>query len=289
MSEHKENKVMIETSKEIGKQGTEEIVPVVASTKAVSSKPSPKPKQELVKLSQTELETLDYTDFSTPARMYALGKTLAKSSMVPLNSADDVVVALMTGKELGLPFITSVSQIYPINGRPTLGVHLQKALCLTNGVIFEKIEDAVDIFTFAKADDSGKAVLVESVNSKGEVIKVPVILSEGTLQEQPPKSVKMKVDNRTTYLFTREIKMPSGKYKEVTAKGSFSLREAREAGLFDKDVWQKYWRRMLDARAFTNGTGEIADDIINGLKAPNEVDSNFYINDEGKEVPYIEV
>lgn len=219
------------------------------------------------KLTEDELSTLDYNDFSTPARMLALGQVLAKSQLVPLKKAEDVVVALMTGKELGLPFITSVSQIYPINGRPTLGVHIQKAILLKNGILIEKVEDAEPLYEF-----------VEIINEK------PSILFIGTLKEQPKDSRKKHIDTRTKYKFTRQLKQPDGSYKDMIAYGSFSLKEAAEAELTAKDVWVKYWRRMLDARAFTNGAREIADDLLLGIMTPNELDTNYYINNQGEEV-----
>tara|TARA_R110000796_G_scaffold61674_6_gene142639 strand:+ start:6063 stop:6902 length:840 start_codon:yes stop_codon:yes gene_type:complete len=228
---------------------------------------------------QSDLEALNYTEFDTPAKMMALGTVLVKSQLVPLKRPEDVVTALMTGKELGLPFITSISQIYPINGRPTLGVHIQKALCLQRGVTFQKTEDAVAIYIFVATDAEGKVKIED---------KKFIILGEGTFEEQPPNTKKKEITKRTTYEFSRLIKRPDGSWKEITAKGSFTLREAAEAELLDKDVWKKYWRRMLDARAFTNGVGEIADDITLGLRSPNELADNFYIDDSGKET-FIEV
>ena len=139
-------------------------------------------------LTETELRTLDYSDFSTPARMLALGKVLVRSQLVPLKKPEDVVVALMTGKELGLPFVTSVSQIYPINGRPTLGVHIQRALCLKQGITFEKIEDAESIYQFAKTDKEGKIVLED---------KKPVIVHVGTIKEQPDNTKQAEITKRT--------------------------------------------------------------------------------------------
>lgn len=242
------------------------------------------------KINSTELAKLDYTNFDTPARMLALADVLCQSKLVPLKSPQDVMTALMTGKELGLPFITSISQIYPINGRPTLGVHLKKALCIKNGVHFEKTEDAVSIYAFARANAEGKTVLVEKRGKDGSITKTPVIVSHGTIEEQPENTTKAEVDKRTTYKLSRMMKMADGKYKELTGYGSFTLSEAKEAELSEKDVWKKYWRRMLDARAFGNAVGEVADDVINGLKSPNELDpSGFYIDANGKEVPYIDI
>jgi len=237
----------------------------------VAKKSSPSPSKEVnslpAVLTQDELATLDYADFSTPARMLALGTVLAKSQLVPLKKPEDVVVALMTGKELGLPFVTSVTQIYPINGRPTLGVHIQKAILLNNGVTFMKIEDAIEIYSYVK-----------NVGDKFEEIL------QGTKDEQPADTKKKLIGFRTTYEFSREIKRPSGKYKEITAKSSFSTMEAATADLLDKDVWKKYYKRMLDARAFTIGAREIADDLLLGIYSPNEVSNDYYINDANEEV-----
>lgn len=222
-----------------------------------------------------ELSSLNYAEFDTPAKMIELGKVLCKSKLVPLKSAEDVAVALMTGKELGLPFITSVSQIYPISGRPTLGIHIQKALCIKAGIIFEKIEDAVSIYQFAQKDKEGKVV----IGGQG----LPVIVHTGTMQERPDNTAFNEITKRTTYKATRYIKIPTGEYKEVVAYGSFSLQEAQEADLFSKDVWIKYWKRMLDARALTNVIKEIASDITLGLYTPDELGASINISSDGVE------
>lgn len=258
------------SDKDLAKEGA-----VESTNIPTSPSPSLVPSSKTT-LTSEELATLDYTDFSTPARMLELGKVLAKSQLVPLKKPEDVVVALMTGKELGLPFVTSVSQIYPINGRPTLGVHIQRAILLKNNIIIQKTEDAVKLYEYVKLDKEGKVVLDNA--------KKPVVLSIGTLEEQPDNSAKRHIDTRTTYKFTREIKMPSGKYKEVTATGSFTLDEARQAELLDKDVWVKYWRRMLDARAFTIGSSEIADDLLLGLKPAEEMGADFIEDTDYTEV-----
>lgn len=284
MSEQSKNETLDETDKvqsaevvEVPKTGNGE------TTTSLVSEPDTQEKQESTSnlnvpttITSTDLQKLDYTDFSTPARMLALAEVLVKSQLVPLKKSQDVMTALMTGKELGLPFITSISQIYPINGRPTLGVHLKKALCIKHGVHFEKIEDAIPIYAFAKADAEGKTLLH---NNK------PIIIGKGTIEEQPENTTKAEIDKRTTYKLSRMMKMADGSYKELTGTGSFTISEAKEAELSEKDVWKKYWRRMLDARAFGNAVGEVADDVVNGLRSPSELDpDNFYINADGKEV-----
>jgi hypothetical protein len=234
-------------------------------------------------LTATELQALDYTDFSTPARMLTLADVLVGSSLVPLKKREDVVMALMTGKDLGLPFMASITQIYPISGRPTLGVHIQRAILLSNGVIAQKTEDAVSIYEFAELDAEGKAKTIQKNTTEG-LKPFPIIVGRGIASEQPPNTGKRKIDSRTTYVFTREIKMKSGNYKELQVTSSFTYGEAVEAKLTEKPVWQQYWRRMLDARAYTNGAREIADDLLLGIMSPSELSSNFYINEKGEEV-----
>lgn len=266
---NKEDKTVEEKKGEdnITKDSSNAIEVIKESSPSSLPKKTVKQKNVPQVLSKDELETLDYADFSTPARMLVLGEVLIKSALVPLKKKEDVVAALLTGKELGLPFITSVTNIYPIEGKPTLGVHIQKALILKSGIIFEKTEDAVAIYNFVQETDKG----IEQ-------------LGTGTLEEQPKGSKKKQIDTRTTYKFTRAIKKADGTYQDMTAKGSFSIRESVEAGLNDKANWKKYWRRMLDARAFTNGAREIADDILLGIMTPNELSNDFYVNDKGEEV-----
>ena len=104
------------------------------------------------------------------------------------------------------------------------------------------------------------------------------------------KRGKTIVGYKTTYEFTREIKMPSGKYRDQIITSSFTTQEAFEAELMEKTNWKRYWRRMLDARAFSTGAREIGDDFINGLMTPDELGANSYIDENGIEnISYEEV
>jgi len=211
-------------------------------------------------LSKEELVGLDYEDFSTPGRMLALANILVKGKMCPLKEPADVVIALMTGKELGIPFISSITQIYPINGTPTLGTHIQKGLALKNGIIYTRTRHYEAKYMFVKVDDNGKPVLVD---------KKPVIVSNGFLDEQPAGTKKKEIDRITEYRLTRELYIPTSRRISIMVQtGSFSLSEAKKAGLLEKDNWKFYPKDMLDARAFDRAMSEIADDIKHGLKSP---------------------
>lgn len=239
-------------------------------------------------LSKEQLATLDYVEFDTPGRMLALAEVLVKGDLCPLKKPADVMLALMTGKTLGIPLITAISQIYPINGRPSLGTHIQKGLALKHGIIYERTRHYEPYYMFVEADSEGKPKLVDKEvkdpkTGAKKIEKVPVIVSYGFLDEQPKGSLKKEVDKVTEYKGTREIQTPSGKWVTITQKGSFSLSEALQAELSNKDNWKHYPKDMLDARAFDRMMSELADDIKGGLKAP-EVLSNGNI----QEAVYVE-
>lgn len=303
MSEDKKSDEMNQTnileSEEVGKKSVADNTEIPTSSiiteKNVKSNISKKDKlkenpltpDEVIKvpkkLTETELATLDYVDFNTPARMLALGRVLCKSALVPLATPADVVVALMTGNELGLPFVTSVNSIYPINGRATLSVHLQKALLLKAGIIYEKIEDYVPIYLFVKKDKEG--------NIMKDKKEKPIPIGRGTLKEKPENAGKSSkpVDYRTTYKFSRMIKRPDGQWKELTATSYFTWLDAIQAELIEKDNYKHHPKRMLDARAFAIGAREIGSDVLGGLYSPSELSETFIVNAAGEEVPYEEI
>ena len=68
---------------------------------------------------------------------------------------------------------------------------------------------------------------------------------------------------------------------------SYLYSEAVQAELVEKDVWKKYDRSLLKARAFTSGASEIASDVIQGMYGINELamlsNRKFTINDNLEE------
>lgn len=263
-----EEEEKITTEKTIGKENIKPEETGVA--KNSSSLPS-----ETTKLSNEDLRALDYDTFNTPAKMLALANVLVKGKMCPLKEPADVVIALMTGNELGLSPINSLNEIYPINGKPSLGVHIMKGMAMTNSILYEKSRDYEAKYLFVEKGSDGKPKLID---------KKPVIVSQGFLDEQPENTLKSEIDRVTEYTFTRYIKIPTGQWKEITAKGSFSLSEAKQAGLDDKDNWKKYPKRMLEARAFSVGMREIADDVVKGMKTADELTNGDIVIDTEAEI-----
>ena len=70
----------------------------------------------------------------------------------------------------------------------------------------------------------------------------------------------------TEFKFTRKIGD-----KEVTCTSSFSLSDAINAKLTEKEVWVKYIKQMISHRAFTYGARDIAADLLMGCMELTEL------------------
>jgi hypothetical protein len=70
--------------------------------------------------------------------------------------------------------------------------------------------------------------------------------------------------------------LPNGETE--TGVGSFSLAEAKEAGLWDKagGIWQKYTRRMLKHRASAYAIRDVFPDLLAGLHTTEEIDGEDF-------------
>ena len=207
---------------------------------------------------------------NTPTKILEFATTLVQGKMCAFKEPADAMIALITGQEMGLGLSAVLGGIYVIEGRPSLGVHIKKAILLQNSIIYKKTRDMETYYNF-----------VEIVNDKATLI------AKGYLDEQPPNTKKKAIDTRTEYLFTRYFNTPRGIVKN-TAIGMFSVQEATSAGLTEKNNWKNYLRDMLSSRAFSRGANEIADDLLNGMLSFSELaDINdgvtYYIDKDGNE------
>lgn len=197
--------------------------------------------------------------------MKSIAQQVLKSNLCPLKTEGDVILAIITGQQYGFSIPTSIASIYPINGRPTLSVHLQRGLLIKAGIMFEKVYNFEPIYQYVGAtiDDAGN--------------KKPVLMGSGTKAEQPEKTVlgQPTGDYITKYRFFRDIKRAGGGFRELIVESEYRLSEAHIAGLADKDVWLKFPKRMLDARAFTIGAKEIGADILQGVYSISELAEVF--------------
>jgi hypothetical protein len=203
---------------------------------------------------------LNSVEVITLEKMRIFAKEVIKSGVSSFKKEADVIVVLIRGAELGLPYGVSVNNIFPINGKTGMSVHLHKALLTNAGVYFELIEDFVPVYNYGKTTDKGFVVFGTTTATKVEGFQVQPLI----------------VDRQTTYYFERETRLPlSGKIKTKKVTMSFRYSEAVQAGLTEKDVWVKYTRSLMKARAFTNGSTEIASDVVQGMYSINELAMEF--------------
>lgn len=273
-----------------------ETVDAVGTSKALENlkETTPINSNKSTQVSTANLPT-DYTAVAQAANnlgsMLALAEVYVKGKMCPLKTAEDVVIAITTGQQLGLPFMTSINYIFPINGKPAMSTHLHRAILLRHGVTFKKLDDNEPVYNYYEDDGTGTGVAkkVKTKNAAGQEIEVPILIGDFTARTAPKNSVRGRkiVDRITTYSFEREIKTQSGKYKTITAESSFTMREAETAELMVNPPWIKYPARMLDARAFGIGSKEIGADLLLGVPSISEMaevyDMQYEVNDSYEE------
>ncbi len=204
---------------------------------------------------------LNSVEVITLEKMRVFAREVIKSGVSSFKKEADVIVVLIRGAELGLPYGVSVNNIFPINGKTGMSVHLHKALLQNAGVYFDLTEDFVPVYNYGKTvEGKGFVAFGTTTATKVEGFQVNPII----------------VDRQTTYYFERETKLPlSGKIKTKKLTMSFRYSEAVQAGLTEKDVWVKYTRSLMKARAFTNGSTEIASDVVQGMYSINELAMEF--------------
>lgn len=240
-------------------------------------------KMELSKNTKELAATNDtLTAFRSLDEIQTFGDRIAKSGLTPLKEGKDIVAAILFGRELGLQPMVSVNNIYPINGKGTLSVHIINALLQKNGVVVEKIRDYEPCMPFALKGENGKAALFNingaevERNSDGSIPlgASPLVLREGFADERPKdhevRGTKI-VNYKTVLRFTRNLKQPDGSYREQIIESSYSTIEAAQAGLSSKDNWMKYPRQMVLNRALAFGGRLIGSDILLGMLETSEM------------------
>lgn len=231
-------------------------------------------------LHQTSAPSLSSNDFSEVSNAVAhlkeikqLAEVFIKGGLCPIKNENDFTIAVITGKQLNLPFTTSINNIFPVNGKPGMSAHLMRALLLQNGISFNKDNDFEEIFVYYEGVKDAEGNLVAKKIKVGDK-EVPVPRGTDFLSniDQTKYIVGNQAKNRgTKYTFTRKLKQIDGSYKDIKVVSKFTMVDAVTAQLADGVNWTKYPQRMCDARSFTAGAREIASDILFGMMSLSEL------------------
>lgn len=223
-------------------------------------------KEELTVNQSTQVVTTSFEDFKSLDDMLKFGETICKSNLSPLKTPQDVVAALLMGRELGMGVMVSINNIYPINGKASSGIHIIAGQLLKAGISYKVLSDYEPVFAIAikgAPDGEGKATYIT-------VKKEPYSyeLKDGEIRG---KSV---IDIVTIIEFSRVLKQPDGSFIPMTIVSKFYKSDIPEdfiSGAKAKDNYLKYENVMMYTRCFTNGSKRIADDVILGLYETSEL------------------
>lgn len=98
-------------------------------------------------------EITKFDGFSNLNEMKSFAGELIKSRLIPFKTPEEAVAVALLGRDLGIGFSTAMNNIYNINGKPSMSVHLAAGLAKKLGVDWEIVRDGE-----ALKDDSGKVV-----------------------------------------------------------------------------------------------------------------------------------
>lgn len=210
---------------------------------------------------------------------------IAKDANTGVKSAGNAMMLYQKAKELGIGWGNAIPHMHIVNGKSGIDIHIIKAILSKpgTGIRWEHTENNVPIYRYMGEDKAiyeeyelpPNYILVNSGNDTVPEGRFKVLILPTNIEtdpKKPPIYKKIPVDYRSTYIFTRKKRDIDGEWMTVTEKGSFSWREAIAAKLplnkngefSDDSAWQKYRNLMINTRAFTYGSRDIASDLLMG-------------------------
>lgn len=183
----------------------------------------------------TETNLQRFEGMNTMEVQLEYARMLINSKALPVQykNPEAVVMAINYGKELGFKAITSILNLFFINGRPCLSTQAMCAMLLSKGVVHKTLEDSVKV----KKEDGSD------------------FLYEG------------QVARRTTIRFYRRHPLLGVVIDETI---SYTDTEAKLAGIY-ANVWLKFPKLMLWYRTYAFGARRFAPDILSNLSTIEEM------------------
>jgi hypothetical protein len=158
---------------------------------------------------------------------------------------------------------------------PDVGQTLSLGEVLTRSGLFSDVRDAAQAVVKILA---GRELGVGPVASMAglNVIKGRVTLSAHLMAALIRRS--RRYDFRVQRLDDQGCEIEYRMGKEVIGLSSFTIDDARKAGLASGDNWRKYPRNMLFARAMSNGARWYCPDVFGGpVYTPEELDAQVVL------------
>lgn len=99
------------------------------------------------------VDIIKFEQFNNVNEQLKYAQLLIDSGLVAFKKPEQVVLAANLGKALGITFDVAAQNIYNINGKPTLSVHLATALARKAGIDWEIMMDSEKVY-----DKEGNAI-----------------------------------------------------------------------------------------------------------------------------------
>jgi len=212
-----------------------------------------------------------------------LAQEVIKSGLSPLPSESAVMIAIISGRELGIPPMAAINNIYDVGGKATPSIHLMNALAINNDVSFEVLKD----FEIERTYTDGEGNLYDEeevkLNEKEgvwQVVTKAQLSNEASKAKIVAKAIKIIVvssERVTKVLLTRQIKDKPNRTFISTYKLSTAIRAKliKPGGAWDIDP-----ANQCLVRALSKGFRYIGDDFM--LAMPYETTEMM----DAKEIEY---
>ena len=128
-------------------------------------------------------------------QMKQLASVFVKGGLCPIKKEEDVIIAIITGNQLGLPYTTSINNIFPINGKPGMSAHLIRALLLQNGIVFNKDYDFEPMYQYYEGDLDANGKLV--ARKIGRSDKIEELVKDAVLNRWVKDGKKIHQDGKS--------------------------------------------------------------------------------------------
>lgn len=244
-----------------------------------------KTNQRVVRMSDrpTNVRKIDsgVFDFDNIEKLLEVCASIAKSGFSPIKTKEGVMTAILAGRELGLTPMSSLTNIYPINDRPTLGIRILLGICLKNSITYEIIDDYKPEYSYKL--ESGETITqseLEKNRSNYFVLITNSPPSKGYLATYKEGQIRAMravdpCDRVTTTEFTRHFSLPNGEIKIIKQRFSFRWSEAKERGYLEKDNWIKMLKTMMRTRCLSGNAYLIAPDFLSNISETSEIADSY--------------
>lgn len=233
-------------------------------------------------------KTNDFNKFDNMQDIIDYVKPLVNSSQKRWKSPEDLALAMLTARDLGLPFTTILNKGYVINGVTGIQYQAKRGLVEKAGIILEELEDDKPLYQYQvkgvwifQDDYERNKEHYIVFNSVEEALEAK---NKNIIPESKIIAIKnlQPYDYRTTIKGTRFYRKPDGKgFIEVTKQVSFCFSTAVTAGIVERNpVWNLWRRDMLLSKTTQRICDIIASDVTQGIPTVDELFDNNNIRYE---------